>query len=96
MLGTRHEGVTGAFRPVAGLVSAERPSRRRRLQLGDGNLVKRYEGFTVEHARLCDDARTRVDRGGSRPTDADREFVRVFEQHLDEQPLALAHAAASA
>jgi hypothetical protein len=31
-------------------------------------------------------AKIRVDRGGSWPTDGDREFVRKFERHLDEQP----------
>jgi hypothetical protein len=30
--------------------------------------------------------RSGVDRGGSWPTDGDREFVRKFERHLDEQP----------
>jgi hypothetical protein len=30
--------------------------------------------------------RSGVDRGGSWPTDRDREFVRKFERHLAEQP----------
>jgi hypothetical protein len=52
----------------------------------DRDLVRRYEEFSTKYAHLYEDTRGRVDRGGNWPTSADREFVRVFETHLDAQP----------
>ena len=57
----------------------------------DRALVSAYEGFADEHADRYQDVRTRLDLG--KGTTADAEFARVFEEHLDEQPLAVANAA---